>query len=190
VDAVPDLMSRIDEATSRLLGTVKGLSDDDVRAPSQLPGWTRGHVLTHLARGAEALTNLLHGARTGEPTRAYASQEARNEAIERGAGRSAEELLADVTAGAEKFRAAVAILPDDAWERRVRVLDYAEFPALQLLTRRLVEVELHHTDLGAGYGPDDWPARFAGMDLDEPMRTQRADRKPRGLPDVAGGADS
>jgi maleylpyruvate isomerase len=177
VDAVPDLMSQIDEATRRLLGTVKGLSDDDVRAPSRLPGWTRGHVLTHLARGAEALTNVLHGARTGEPTRAYASQQARDEAIERGAGRSAEDLLADVTAGAEKFRAAVAIVPDDAWERQVRVLDYAEFPALQLLTRRLVEVELHHTDLGAGYGPDDWPARFAGMDLDEPMRTQRADRK-------------
>jgi maleylpyruvate isomerase len=46
-----------------------------------------------------------------------------------------------------------------------------------LLTRRLVEVELHHTDLGSGYRRADWPAAFAAMDLPEPMRSQRADRR-------------
>ncbi|OLB67261.1 MAG: hypothetical protein AUI10_00520 [Actinobacteria bacterium 13_2_20CM_2_72_6] len=55
----------------------------------------------------------------------------------------------------------------------------ARLPASQVLVRRLVEVELHHTDLGAGYGPGDWPAWFAGMELGEPMRTQRADRRAR-----------
>ena len=52
----------------------------------------------------------------------------------------------------------------------------APSPAAQLLTRRLVEVELHHCDLGAGYGPDDWPAAFADTELAEPMRSQRQDR--------------
>jgi maleylpyruvate isomerase len=176
MDAVPDLQEQIDGATRRLLRTVDGLSDDDVRQPSRLPGWTRGHVLTHLARGAEALGNLLEWARTGVPTTAYASQQARDEAIERGAGRDVDELRADVTTAAEKFRAAAVTLPGDAWQRRVRALHYPEFPAFQLLVRRLVEVELHHVDLAAGYGPGDWPDRFAGMELDEPMRTQRADR--------------
>ena len=50
------------------------------------------------------------------------------------------------------------------------------FPAAGLLTRRLVEVELHHCDLGAGYGPGDWPATFAAMELAEPMRSLREDR--------------
>jgi len=174
-----DLQERIGEATGRLLGTVEGLSDDDVRQPSLLPGWTRGHVLTHLARGAEALGNLLEWARTGVPTQAYASQQARNEAIERGAGRSAAELLADIVASAGAFRTAAAAVPEHGWQRQVQALNFPEFPASQVLVRRLVEVELHHTDLGAGYGPGDWPAWFAGMELGEPMRTQRADRRAR-----------
>ena len=45
-----------------------------------------------------------------------------------------------------------------------------------VVTRRLVEVELHHCDLGAGYGPGDWPAAFAAMELAEPMRSLREDR--------------
>jgi hypothetical protein len=52
----------------------------------------------------------------------------------------------------------------------------APFPAAQLLARRLVEVELHHCDLGAGYTPADWPPAFAAMELAEPMRSQRQDR--------------
>jgi len=68
-------------------------------------------------------------------------------------------------------------LPGERWQVPVRMLDPgARFPAAELLTRRLVEVELHHGDLGAGYGPADWPAVFAAMELGEPMRTWRRDR--------------
>jgi maleylpyruvate isomerase len=68
-------------------------------------------------------------------------------------------------------------LPDEGWQVPVRMLDEgAVFPAAELLTRRLVEVELHHCDLGAGYGPADWPAAFATMELAEPMRSWRQDR--------------
>lgn len=72
---------------------------------------------------------------------------------------------------------------DDATRRllktevRVHLLDGREFPAALVLTRRLVEVELHHTDLGCGYRRADWPAAFAAMDLPEPARSQRADRR-------------
>jgi maleylpyruvate isomerase len=58
----------------------------------------------------------------------------------------------------------------------VRLRDAGPFPAAQLLTLRLVEVELHHCDLGTGYGPGDWPAAFAAMELAEPMRSLREDR--------------
>lgn len=77
---------------------------------------------------------------------------------------------------AEAFRSDAEALPEQAWQQRVRILQNAEFPASQLLVRRLVEVELHHVDLGAGYRPGNWPRRFAEMELAEPMRMQRADR--------------
>jgi len=84
--------------------------------------------------------------------------------------------MADLAASAMAWRTVARQLPDEAWQVPVRVLDSDPFPAAQLLTRRLVEVELHHCDLGAGYGPADWPAAFAAMDLAEPMRSQRQDR--------------
>jgi hypothetical protein len=40
-----------------------------------------------------------------------------------------------------------------------------------------VEVELHHCDLGIGYDHDQWLAAFDTMELDEPMRSQRAERR-------------
>ncbi|MCW2534211.1 MAG: hypothetical protein JWP62_3781 [Blastococcus sp.] len=170
------LLAQIDAATGRLLRTVGGFTDAGVREPSLLPGWTRAHVLAHLAGGAAALRNLLDSARTGVAIPAYASQEARDEAIEAGARRDAATLLEEVTAAAGLFRAAAAALPDAAWERQVQVPTGAPLPAVQLLERRLVELELHHTDLDAGYGAEDWPQSFVELELAEPMRSQRADR--------------
>jgi maleylpyruvate isomerase len=171
------MRDQVDDATQRMLKTASTLSDEEVRQPSLLPGWTRGHVLAHLAGNADALRNLLIWARTGVKAPAYASQQARDEAIEAGAGRTAAELLADITRTAEAFRAEAATLDAGAWEVPVHLLDGQEFPAALVLTRRLVEVELHHTDLGSGYRQADWPAAFAEMDLPEPMRSQRADRR-------------
>ena len=170
------VLGQIEAATERLLRTVRGFTDADVRMPSLLPGWTRAHVLAHLAGGAGALRNLLDSARTGLPIAAYASQDARDEAIEAGARRDAAALLDEVIAGADLFRRAAAALPDAAWEREVQAPNGATIPAEELLERRLVELELHHTDLDAGYGPGDWPQSFVDMELAEPMRGQRAER--------------
>jgi maleylpyruvate isomerase len=122
------------------------------------------------------MRNLLIGPRSGQDRPAYVSAEAREADIERGAGMRAKDLMADLADSAMAFRTIVRQLPDDAWQVPVRVLDSAPFPAAQLLTRRLVEVELHHCDLGIGYSPADWPASFATMELAEPMRSQRQDR--------------
>ncbi|MGP8000784.1 MAG: maleylpyruvate isomerase N-terminal domain-containing protein [Streptosporangiaceae bacterium] len=173
------LSDQIDDATQRLLGAARVIAETDLRAPSLLPGWTRGHVLAHLARGADAMRNLLIGARSGQDRPAYPSAAAREADIGHGAGRKPAELAADVAASAMALRTITRQLPGDAWQFQVRVLDSARFPAAQLLTRRLVEVELHHCDLGLGYRPADWPAAFAAMDLAEPMRSQRQDRVTR-----------
>ena len=171
-----ELNDQIDLATQRLLGTARILTEPDLRAPSLLPGWTRAHVLAHLARGADAMRNLLVGVRSGQERPAYGSAEARQADIEHGAGMRADELMADLADSAMALRTMARQLPDEGWQVPVRILDSAPFPADQLLTRRLVEVELHHCDLGAGYGPGDWPAAFADMELAEPMRSWRQDR--------------
>jgi maleylpyruvate isomerase len=169
----------IDDATQRLLGTARVIDERKLREPSLLPGWTRAHVLAHLARSADAMRNLLVGARSGHESPAYPSSEARAADIERGAQQRTKELAADVADSAMAFRTVASRLPDDAWLVQVRILGSAPFPVAQLLTRRLVEVELHHCDLGTGYGPADWLPAFAAMDLPEPMRSQRQDRLAR-----------
>jgi maleylpyruvate isomerase len=171
------MLELIDAAADRLFATVRGFTDDDVRQPSALPGWTRGHVLTHLARGADAIRRLVEGIRTGVPGTAYASQQARDEEIEAGAGRGAGAQLADLVTSARLVRAAASSLPGEAWGQEVRAPGGLAFPAAQLLARRLVELELHHTDLAAGYGARDWPEEFAVLELAEPMRTQREERR-------------
>jgi maleylpyruvate isomerase len=170
------LTDQVDQATQRLIDTARVITEPDLRAPSLLPGWTRAHVLAHLARGADAMRNLLVGVRSGQDRPAYVSAEARQADIEHGAGMRADELMVDLADSAMALRTIARQLPDQGWQVPVRILDSAPFPADQLLTRRLVEVELHHCDLGAGYDPDDWPAAFAAMELAEPMRSQRADR--------------
>jgi maleylpyruvate isomerase len=173
------LSDQIDHATQRLLGTARVIAEPDLRAPSLLPGWTRAHVLAHLARGADAMRNLLVGARSGRDRPAYVSRQARAAGIEHGAGLTARELMADLAASAMAFRTVSRQLPGDAWQFPVWVPGSARFPAAQLLTRRLVEVELHHCDLGSGYGPADWPSAFTSMEFAEPMRSQRQDRLKR-----------
>src|SRR6266436_585147 len=72
------LSDQIDHATQRLLGTAREIADPELRRPSLLPGWTRAHVLAHLARGADAMRHLLVGARSGEDRPAYASEQERD----------------------------------------------------------------------------------------------------------------
>ncbi len=159
------LIGQIEEASSRLLRTAAGLSDQQASEQSALPGWSRGHVLTHIARNADGLRNLLIWAGTGVVTPQYPSLQARAEQIEAGAGRPAAELAADVAESAGAFTAQARELPDDAWQTEVRGSRGQPHPAWFTLHRRLSEVEIHHCDLAAGYQPANWPAWFVAEQL-------------------------
>lgn len=153
-------IGRIDDAVARLVASAAALSDEQIREPSLLPGWSRGHVLTHIARNADGLRNLLIWAQTGVETPQYASAEERDARIEEGAGRSAEELTADVSGSAGEFIAKARELSEDAWLAEVRGFRGPPHPGWFTLHRRLAEVEIHHVDLDAGYGPAEWPDWF------------------------------
>jgi maleylpyruvate isomerase len=175
-EAQRQLSDQIDQATQRLLGTARIITEPDLRAASLLPGWTRAHVLAHVARGADAMRQLLVGVRSGQDRSAYASAEAWQADIEYRAGLRPRELADDLAGSAMALRTVARQLPGERWRDPVLIPGAASFPAADLLVRRLVEVELHHCDLGAGYAPADWPPAFAAMELAEPMRSQRADR--------------
>lgn len=164
-DSTDVRLSQIEAATGRLVGTAGALSDDQASEPSLLPGWTRGHVLTHVARNGDGLRNLLTSALTGVKTPQYPSLEARNAQIEAGAGRPAAALAADVATSASQFAALARELSREAWAVEVEGMKGPAHPAWFILHRRLFEVEVHHVDLASGYTADDWPAWFVGEQL-------------------------
>jgi maleylpyruvate isomerase len=153
-------LATITAATGALLASAGRLADADMRAPSLLPGWTRGHVLTHVARNADGGTRLLTWARTGVASHEYPSMDARAAEIEDGAGRPAAVLVADVRDSADRWAEAYAAMPDDAWERVVQWTSGARHPIARATDARLTEVLTHHVDLDSGFTPADWPAAY------------------------------
>ena len=168
------LTGEVDDATARLLRTVTPFDAADVAAASLLPGWTRGHVLTHLARNADGFVNLLTAARTGERIPMYASVAARAADIEAGAARPPAAHLDDLRRSADRFAEAVAAMPTEAWTAPVETPRGPRVAAL-LVWGRLREVEVHHVDLAAGYRPADWPEAFSHRLLHE-VANDLADR--------------
>ncbi|MFC7528868.1 maleylpyruvate isomerase family mycothiol-dependent enzyme [Actinoplanes sp. GCM10030250] len=152
------LMTDVEQATEALLRTAEGLDDSAVGEPSGLPGWTVGHLLTHVARNADAYTNLLTWARTGVETPPYSSPEARQDGIEAGAGRPLAEQIADIRAAHERFADAAASMPAIAWAVQLPPIGQS---AAGVPWARLREVEVHHVDLARGYTPAEWSDAFA-----------------------------
>ncbi|MET9287950.1 maleylpyruvate isomerase family mycothiol-dependent enzyme [Nocardia beijingensis] len=161
----PVQLDTVAEATARLLDTIRGLDEHAVTEPSLLPGWTRGHVLAHLARNADSLVNLLLWAHTGVEIPQYASAFLRDADIEAGAPRPLAEQLADNEAAATRFLGLARSLTDDAWRAQVRTRQGRPIPATEVLWMRLQEVEIHHVDLNAGYTPTNWPTTFVSRIL-------------------------
>ncbi|MEO3774213.1 maleylpyruvate isomerase family mycothiol-dependent enzyme [Micromonospora sp. B9E7] len=154
------LMGEVDAATSRLLRTAASFDAADLAAASLLPGWTRGHVLAHLARNADGFVNLLTSARTGQDMPMYASLEVRAADIETGSARPPAEHLDDLRRSADLFAEAVAAMPAEAWAATVQARK-GPWPAALLVWGRLREIEVHHLDLAADYRAGDWSDTFA-----------------------------
>jgi maleylpyruvate isomerase len=128
---------------------VAELSDDALRAPSALPGWSAAHVVGHLARNAEALGRLVAWARTGIESPMYAHREQRAADIEASAKRPTEVLRAELTTTAEALDGALAGLDASAWRAGVRSALGRPLPAAEIPWMRVREVWLHAVDLGA-----------------------------------------
>lgn len=146
------------EAHRRVHERIAEVDDETLRRPSRLPGWTVGHVLTHLARNADSVVRRLEAARAGELVEQYPDGAAGRAAeIENGARRRAADVVADLRRADEAVDRAFAETTDDLWTSRVRLGGGTTGPARELVFRRWREVEAHHVDLGLGYEWSDWP---------------------------------
>lgn len=154
-------VSTLEASTERILRTLSLLGGSELRHPSRLDGWTRAHVAGHLARNADALGNLVHWARTGETRPMYPSSAARRQGIVSAAGQDTIALHDDIARSAERLHAALRALTPEQWARPIQWRhERAEGTARGLIMMRWVELEVHHTDLGAGYDFRDWPEEF------------------------------
>lgn len=164
------------DSTRRLVRTADGLEDPAYAAPSLLPGWSRAHVLAHLALNAEGLAGALAGIGEGRSVPMYLSQEARDADIEELAGKAPAAIRARLLGACTDLIDAMAAIPDDAWTTTVeRVPGGPTFPAAVVPDMRLREVEIHHADLAAGYDRTDWPPAFAALLLDTALARHGAE---------------
>jgi maleylpyruvate isomerase len=159
-------------ADARLLATLATLTDEVARQPSLLPGWTVGHVLTHVARNADSHVRRIEGALRDEVVDQYpGGWEGRAAAIEAGAGRPAAELVADVRHSAAALDAAWDSLPEEAWARFGRAVSGNAVTMEALVFSRWREVEIHHADLGLGFGYQDWSDALVAVELPRMLAT-------------------
>lgn len=164
-------------STSAMIADFDGQrwADVDMAAPTDLPDWTRGHVLTHIARNADGIARALSGALRGEVVKRYPDgPKGRAADIAAGAGRPVLEQLADVRESADRLdRMFGAVADADAWDATGD-----NRPSRSWIRARWQEVEVHRVDADSGYTVDQWPADFVAL-----LLPRLADR----LPDRARG---
>lgn len=169
----PDLLDAVTEQTAALLRTARAL--DDVRAPSLCAGWTRGHVLTHVARNADGLGALVRSAVDGTGETMYASAQGRDADIDAGSDRPADELVDDVERTARTLAELLPRLaPQHAEVRLERTPGRFLVKAKNIPFMRVRELIFHHVDLQGGFGFGDVPPELQRLLLREEVRRLRA----------------
>ncbi|MFI9006248.1 maleylpyruvate isomerase family mycothiol-dependent enzyme [Actinosynnema sp. NPDC053489] len=146
------------DAHRRLAALVADLTDEQVAQPSALPGWTRGHVLAHLANGTVGLAGQAEN--EGTKVEVYAGgRPARDAAIERDSGRSAAEHRAALADAADRLAKAWENVRD--WDTPVWYRDGTLIGTAYAVWR---EAEIHLRDLDLG--PVTWSPEFCDHAVD------------------------
>lgn len=162
-------LERVYAATARYLQQLDPLTADDLAAATVLPGWTRAHVVAHIALHALGTSRALTGLAHGHPVPIYDSEEARDRDIEATAVLPIDELRELSFAACGRFKAACqAIHESDAtWDGLIERTPRGQMVAAdEILDTRWRELEIHHVDLGIDYSPADWPADFTAYIFD------------------------
>ena len=178
----PDVAAGIDAADhagSLVLASVAGLTDDQARAASRLPGWSRGHLLTHLARNADGVRGMVEGAIAGEEREQY-PHGARGRAadIEAGADREPATLVADFETSDRRSSTHGTGCPTTRGPAPASWLAAGRQPMDYTLRSRRRELLVHWVDLGLGATPADLPDDFVEVERDWLLEHRTTDTWP------------
>ncbi|MFI1462244.1 maleylpyruvate isomerase N-terminal domain-containing protein [Nocardia carnea] len=155
-----DSLNWVEHGTALFTAQIARFDEQQMAQPSILPGWTRKHVMAHVAANADALGNLVHWAQTGERTPMYSSAEQRNADIETGAQRRATELTEWLNTSVHELGAAMAALTGEQWRTEVVTAQGRTVPATEIPWLRAREVCIHAADLGTDTTFADLPDDF------------------------------
>ena len=137
---------------------VNELRDEDFRAASRVPGWSRAHVVAHIGYHARAVARLIEGAASGRHLGMYDTADQHAEEVDFGATLPVEALRNLVAHAAVHLNVEWRDLPAPAWSSTVLLEDGSAVPASATAWLRAREVWLGALDLRNGAGAADLPA--------------------------------
>jgi maleylpyruvate isomerase len=164
-----DLIEACRAGHRTLVAAVAPLSDDDLRAPSLLPGYSRGHVVAHVINKTNAHVWLFGGPPADEVRRLHPDGYDADRAANNAACSPASELRADLARSLDQLEAAWDALDDDMWDRQ-GIMTAGPRTMTEIVGHHLRNVEVHHVDLDIGYRPADWPEVFVDAELSKRLR--------------------
>lgn len=153
-----------------LIARLAPLTVDDFRAPSLLPHYSRGHLVTHIANKAKAHVHIFGGPEAGEVRQLHPDGYDPDLAAELGASRSAAELRSDLAQCFELLEATWDALDDTQWDRQ-GMMAAGPRTMSEIVSHHLRNVEVHHVDLDIGHRPSDWPAILVDVELPKRLRS-------------------
>ena len=131
---LPDARRWVDQGTKLVADALVGPARrTSLRPPT--PGWSRKHVLAHLAANAEAVGNLVHWAATGERTPMYSPSSA-TPTSSPAAGWPGR-IVAWFERSASALATAMDSLSSDAWQAEVVTAQGRTVPASEAVDARV-----------------------------------------------------
>ncbi|MEY2967347.1 MAG: hypothetical protein RLY50_1397 [Actinomycetota bacterium] len=178
------------ESHQRLLEVVDALADDAFAGDSHLPGWTRSHVVGHLALNARSHVHLISCAMRGEQGEQYpGGAAARAAAIDEASGWLPADARRELRRAVYELEGGWAGASAEAWQGTGLspsglVVSIADLPFL-----RWRETVVHLADLDAGYTHQEWPHMWVRLELDRQKMAWAASH-PMGLTQLPAAANA
>jgi maleylpyruvate isomerase len=166
---VAAVISAVASRTAAVVAALERLDEEELRAPSTLPDWSRLTVACHLRFGAEGFLRLTRSAITGEPAAFYPEGRARQRpsTLRPSPGEGPHAVVQSLAEHSATLQATWEAFDASQWEHLVTEpddnRDLGPLPVAVIPLLRLTEIEVHGSDLDVGL--DDWSTTFVSQTL-------------------------
>jgi maleylpyruvate isomerase len=161
------------EGRGFFMAALAKVSNDELFAPSALPGWTGRHIVSHVGHNARAVGRLAYWAATGVPTPMYSGPAVRAAEIALGASWTGQRLRLFVQVEQEALAAALDKLDAGQWATEVVTAQGRHVTAASLPWLRTRELWIHATDLYGAADFSDFPPPLLDELIVDVLRRRR-----------------